>query len=119
MSMKAVMNRRVVTTGAAGLALSIPFLRVVNAQAQEATPEMVPIGGMVVGYSVVRIQTLNAPELVPEIDMLVVEQFVPQVQALPGYSGYLLADSTDDPAVNFTVSLFDAQASTEASTAAS
>src|SRR5215204_185834 len=100
MSMKAVMNRRVVTNGAAGLALSMPFLRAVSAQAQEATPETNAMDPMVVGYSVVRIHTLNAPELVPEIDTLVVEQFVPQVQELPGYRGYLLADSTDDPAVN-------------------
>ena len=117
--MKAVMNRRVITTGAAGLVLSIPFMRAVNAQAQEATPEMGSMDPMAVGYSVVRIHTLNAPELVPEIDTLVVEQFVPQVQELPGYLGYLLADSTDDPAVNFTVSLFDSQESTAASTAAS
>jgi hypothetical protein len=119
MTMKAVMNRRAITTGAAGFALSIPFLRAVNAQAQEATPEMGSMAPTAVGYSVARIHTLNAPELVPEIDTLVVEQFVPQVQALPGYPGYLLADSTDDPRVNFTVSLFDTQASTEASTAAS
>jgi hypothetical protein len=119
MSMKAVMNRRVITTGAAGLALSIPFMRAVSIQAQEATPEMSSMDPMAVGYSVVRIHTLNAPELVPEIDTLVVKQFVPQVQELSGYRGYLLADSTDDPAVNFTVSLFDDQASTAASTAAS
>ncbi len=117
--MKAVMNRRVITTGAVGLALSIPFMRGIGAEAQEATPDMGSMDPVAVGYSVVRIHTLNAPELVPEIDTLVVEQFVPQVQALPGYLGYLLADSTDDPRVNFTVSLFDAQASTEASTAAS
>ena len=117
--MKAVMNRRVITTGAVGLALSIPLMRGVGAQAQEATPEMDSMDPMAVGYSVVRIHTLNAPELVPEIDALVVEQFVPQVQALPGYRGYLLADSTDNLAVNFTVSLFDSQESTAASTAAS
>jgi hypothetical protein len=116
MSMKAVMNRRVITTGAVGLALSIPFLRGGGAEAQEATPEM---DSRAVGYSVVRVHTLNAPELVPEIDTLVVGQFVPQVQELPGYRGYLLADSTDKPASNFTVSLFDTQASTVASTAAS
>lgn len=109
-------NRRTIARGALGLALALPAVKITGARAQESTPAAATPG---IGYAVTRIHTLNAPELVAEIDALVVEQFVPQVQALSGYRGYLLADSLDDPAVNFTISLFDAKASTAASTDAS
>jgi len=98
--------------GAAALAL----LQAEQAAAQSATPAAGPPAQ---GYVAIRIHTLNAADLVPEIDQLVVREFVPIVQRLPGYLGYILCDSVDNPRSNFSLSWFTAHAAATASTKAS
>lgn len=109
-------SRRTVIGGSLGAAVSLALLDKGPTAAQSATP----VAGMPAqGYAAVRIHTLSAADLVPEIDTLVVSEFVPIVQRLPGYKGYILGDSVDNPRVNFSVSWFANTGSATASTQAS
>lgn len=115
--MSSSINRRQFSTAALGATLTIPLMRGFRVSAQDTgTPAP---DGESLGYAVVRIQTLKDAALLSEMGALVVEEFVPKLQELPGYAGYLLADSTDDPNVHLTISLFDNQESSDASTEAS
>lgn len=107
-------TRRTVIAGALGGAASLALLQMGRVAAQPATP----VAGPPQGYVVVRIHTLESADARTEIDPLVASQFVPIVQRVPGYVGYINADSVDNPRVTFTLSWFATEASTAASTQA-
>jgi hypothetical protein len=74
--------------------------------AQESTPgaEATPVGDFQpVGSVNLRLRQLAAADLRPEIDEIVQTEFVPEVQALPGYAGYLLGDVLDDERQNLAI----------------
>lgn len=100
-------NRRTVIGGALGAAASLALLAAEPVAAQSATPAAGPPAQ---GYLAVRIHTLNAANLVPEIVQLAVGSFVPLVQQLPGYMGYILSESVDNPRVEFSVGWFASEA---------
>lgn len=79
------------------------------ALAQEATPAA---GQPAIGHVSLRLRQLGAPELRPEINDLVVTDFVPAIQAEPWYRGYLLGDVETDPTLNLSVAILATQADT-------
>lgn len=79
------------------------------ALAQEATPAA---GQPAIGHVSLRLRQLAAPELRPEINDLVVADFVPVIQAEPWYRGYILGDVETDPTLNLSVAILATQADT-------
>ena len=76
----------------------------VMAAGQEASPVTAPEA---LGYLSLRLRELGAPELVPEVDEIVIDEFVPVVQGLPGYRGYLLGDVFENPAQNLAITVLE------------
>ena len=99
-------TRRTFTAAGAGFAAGIfagPALR--TAAKQDATPVVeVPQG-----YVSMRIREMANPEGRDEVNPIVMEEFVPDVQALEGYGGYLLGDVVDNDAQSLSVLLMEEQ----------
>ncbi|MDQ4100144.1 MAG: hypothetical protein M3121_06560 [Chloroflexota bacterium] len=76
----------------------------VVAARQDASPVTAPEA---LGYLSLRLRELNSPDLIPEIDEIVISEFVPVVQELPGYRGYLLGDVFENPAQNLAITVLE------------
>lgn len=73
--------------------------RFAGALAQDGTPgaEATPVADVVpVGYASLRVRELADADLRAEVNEIVRTDFLPTVQALPGYAGYLLGDVIDE-----------------------
>ena len=76
----------------------------VMAAGQDASPVTAP---ETLGYLSLRLRELNSPDLIPEIDEIVISEFVPVVQELPGYRGYLLGDVFENRAQNLAITVLE------------
>lgn len=93
-----------------------------RATAQQATPAVVttsPVSAEEqLGYVSLRLRELGAPELVQEVDQIVIAEFIPEIQVLPGYQGYLLGDVIENRSQNLSIVVFQNELETEAFDAA-
>lgn len=107
-------SRRKVSLGAAAIGLGgFAVSRV--AAAQVATPAATPAGvGPILGFVSLRVRQLAAPEFRTAVNDIVTSEFVPDVQALPGYQGYVLGDVLDDETQSLSVVVFEEAAQAEA-----
>jgi hypothetical protein len=83
--------------------------------AQEATPESAMPA---LGYVSLRLRQLAAPELVPEVNEIVVSDFVPSIQAQPWFRGYLLGNVQTDSTLSLSVAILNTKEDTTAFDAA-
>lgn len=94
--------RATVAIGMGGFAAG----RFAGAFAQDGTPgaEATPVTDVVpVGYASLRVRELATADLRAEINEIVRAEFMPTVQALPGYAGYLLGDVIDEDGQSLSV----------------
>ena len=112
------LNRRTFAASAAGIAAGVFVARSGIVAGQEATaiaggasPEAVT---KPIGYVSTRIRTLEAADARSGVNDLVVEQFAPEVEALPGFEGYLLGDIVDHADQSLSIVVFDEEAQTAA-----
>jgi hypothetical protein len=80
--------------------------RFAGAFAQEGTPgaEATPVADVQpVGYASLRVRELADADLRAEINEIVRTEFMPTVQALPGYAGYLLGDVIENGGQNLSL----------------
>lgn len=98
------LSRRVFTATAAGFAAGIFVSARLGARAQDATPatDVQPLG-----YIGMRVRVLRESASLDDIDDLVIREFVPQVEALDGFQGYLFGDVVDHPDESLSIVIFD------------
>jgi hypothetical protein len=92
--------RTVVGAGAGGFAVG----RFAGTYAQGATPvaELPPLA-----FASLRVRQLADAAYRPEVNEIVVNDFVPTVQALDGYAGYLLGDVIDEATQSLSIVFLD------------
>lgn len=96
-------TRRTFTATAAGFAAGMFATSLAGVSAQgSATPAAVTPQGFVS----TRIRTLETPEARDEVNELVLNQFIPDVEALEGFEGYLLGDVIDNDSASLSVVVF-------------
>jgi hypothetical protein len=106
------MSRRRFSLGAAGFAVGVFAAgRFAVGAAQEATPGA---GVRPLGYVSLRVRAMASPEVVPDVNKIVLAEFVPQVRALPGYLGYLLGNRIEQPNQSVTIAVFGTKAENDA-----
>jgi hypothetical protein len=103
------LSRRVLLGGAA-VTGSIAMTSRLGALAQEGTPMAVEGAtpeavGTTPGYAIARVRQLSSPELTQAIFPHVMHRYMPLIEAVPGYAGYVFAFHNDDPAASITLSL--------------
>lgn len=113
-------SRRRFSQGAIGLAIGGLAAAPLTVAAQGATPGATtvtpPTTGTIMspGYVSLRIRALKEASLRADVNQRVVSQFVPAIQALTGYEGYILGDVIDQPAQSLSVVVLTGQAETTA-----
>jgi len=99
------MSRRSVVQAALGVGVGgFAAGRFASTFAQGATPvaELPPVA-----YASLRLRQLTDAAYRPEVNDIVVSEFVPVVQALDGYAGYLLGDVIEDATQNLSIVFLD------------
>jgi hypothetical protein len=96
------MAQGIAAIGVGGFAVG----RFARAVAQDGTPgaEATPVADVQpLGYASLRVRELADADLRDEINEIVRTEFMPTVQALPGYAGYLLGDVIDEGGQNLSL----------------
>ena len=85
-------TRRTFTASAAGFAAGLFATSLPNVSAQDAAT---PVAVLPQGYVSTRVRTIASADARDDVNALVLDQFVPDVQALEGYRGYAVGDVID------------------------
>lgn len=104
-------TRRSFTATGAALAAGMFAAPIAVTARQEATPVGTEVPQ---GYVSMRVRTVADAEARDDINEFVMSEFVPDVQALEGYGGYLLGDVIDNPAQSLSVLLMEQESQTAA-----
>ncbi|HWV23644.1 MAG TPA: hypothetical protein VNZ58_05605 [Thermomicrobiales bacterium] len=103
-------TRRRFNATAAGFAAGVFASSRFGASAQDATPA----GGVTpLGYVSTRIRTVATAEQRVRVNELVRDDFAPDVEALPGFQGYALADVIDVPEDSLSILVLEEASQTE------
>ncbi len=92
-----------------------------TASAQDGTPVAVESASPVAemggdpGYAIARVRVLPNEDLNEAIVPHVLHRFLPSIEVVPGFRGYVFANHYDDPAATITLTLTDDEASAAAS----
>ncbi len=112
------MSRRQVMRVAAGMGVGaggfVVSRRATTAAQGTATPVRLD---PVLGYVSLRVRQLSDSASRSQVNDLVTTDFIPDVQALPGYQGYMLADVLDDDGQSLAVDVLEDAARAEGFTA--
>jgi hypothetical protein len=115
--MTMTVTRRVLLSGTVAGALTVRSR--IAGQAQVGTPNAVDAGTPVaaapvsLGYAIARLRVLPA-ELQQAIYPHVMHRFLPAAEAVPGFAGYIISFSDDDPGTAITLTLTADEAAAEA-----
>lgn len=105
------LDRRTFTATAAGFAAGIFATSLTGVSAQEGAT---PVASVPQGYVSMRIRTMGSPEARVAVNDIVIEEFIPDVQQIEGYGGYLLGDVLDDDTQSLSVLLVEQEANAAA-----
>ena len=106
------MSRRQVMRVAAGVGAGIGGFAVTR-RATAAPGTATPAAGPALGYVSLRLRQLGDAAARAQVNDLVTTDFIPDVQDLPGYQGYILADVLDDDRQSLAVVVLDDAAQAE------
>ena len=106
-------SRRQMLRGAAGIGLGGFAIGRHAATAQNATPAALPASDSSLGFVSLRVRQLADASFLTEVNDIVTAEFVPDVQALPGYGGYILGDVIDDDTRSLSVVVLEEAAQAE------
>ncbi len=112
-SMNKTLSRRQVSKGTVSIGLGGFAVGSLKASAQDATPAASPVKDSSPGYASLRVRQLTAPEFRTAVNDIVISEFAPDVQALPGYGGYILGDVIDDDTQSLSIVVFEEAAQAE------
>jgi hypothetical protein len=98
------LTRRTLTASAAGFAVGALTLPHAGVLAQDATP----VGATrPLGYVSTRLRTVETAEQRDRVNELVQSDFLPDVEALEGFGGYVLGDAIDAPEQSLSILVLD------------
>ncbi len=107
MSFQRLSRRQIVATGTVGIAAGIFASRIPAAMAHEGHGDATPATGSTLGYVSIRVRTLAEASDRDATNNAVLDTFIPDVQALDGYEGYVLGDVIDSDSQSLSVVVFD------------
>ena len=103
------LDRRTFTATATGFAAGVFATSLTDISAQEGAT---PVATVPQGYVSMRVRTMASPEGRVAVNDIVIEEFIPDVQQLEGYGGYLLGDVLEDDTQSLSVLLVNEQSDT-------
>lgn len=88
-------TRRTFAATASGFAAGVFATAILGANARVAAGQATPIASVPAEYVSTRLRTLSSPDFRDQVNAQVLEQFIPEIETLNGYRGYVLGDVVD------------------------